>query len=166
MAPQIGESVTSQIRDGQIKIHAGRISSYEEHSDGVEVTYRTRHAATLERMRVLRIINCTGPEVNCRRIENLLLNNLQRQGLVRPDPLFLGLDTSERGALLDSSGEPSDFLYTVGPARKGSLWETTAVPEIRVQASQMSAMLLSQPLPDSFPSHGSQALEMVSSTTS
>lgn len=69
----------------------------------------------------MRVINCTGPEVDCRRIENLLLNNLVRQKLVRPDPLFLGLDTSEHGALVDADGEPSDFLYTIGPSRKGSL---------------------------------------------
>jgi putative transposase len=36
----------------------------------------------------MRVINCTDPEVDCRRIENLLLNNLVRQKLVRPDPLL------------------------------------------------------------------------------
>ena len=116
---------------------------YEEDPDGVDVTYRNRKTVTIERLRVMRVIKCTGPEVDCRRIENLLLNNLLRQKLIRPDPLFLGLDTSEHGALVDAHGEPSDFLYTIGPSRKGSLWETTAVPEIRVQASQMSTLLFS-----------------------
>jgi|HubBroStandDraft_6_1064221.scaffolds.fasta_scaffold335307_2 uncharacterized NAD(P)/FAD-binding protein YdhS len=116
---------------------------YEEDPDGVDVTYRNRKTVTIERLRVMRVINCTGPEVDCRRIENLLLNNLLRQKLIRPDPLFLGLDTSEHGALVDAHGEPSDFLYTIGPSRKGSLWETTAVPEIRVQASRMSTLLFS-----------------------
>jgi len=70
------------------------------------MTYRNRKTATLERLRVMRVINCTGPEVDCRRIENLLLNNLLRQKLIRP------------GALVDADGEPSDFLYTIGPSRK------------------------------------------------
>jgi uncharacterized NAD(P)/FAD-binding protein YdhS len=143
VATEIGVTLASQIENGQIQIHAGRIAKYEEDADGVDVTYHNRKTATLERLRVKRVINCTGPEVDCRRIENLLLNNLLRQKLVRPDPLFLGLDTSEHGALIDAHGEPSGFLYTVGPSRKGSLWETTAVPEIRVQASQMSTLLLS-----------------------
>jgi uncharacterized NAD(P)/FAD-binding protein YdhS len=143
VATEIGVTLASQIQNGQIQIHAGRIAKYEEDTDGVDVTYHNRKTATLERLRVKRVINCTGPEVDCRRIENLLLNNLLRQKLVRPDPLFLGLDTSEHGALIDAHGEPSGFLYTVGPSRKGSLWETTAVPEIRVQASQMSTLLLS-----------------------
>jgi uncharacterized NAD(P)/FAD-binding protein YdhS len=143
VATEIGVTLASQIQNGQIQIHAGRIAKYEEDADGVDMTYHNRKTATLERLRVMRVINCTGPEVDCRRIENLLLNNLLRQKLVRPDPLFQGLDTSEHGALIDAHGEPSGFLYTVGPSRKGSLWETTAVPEIRVQAYQMSTLLLS-----------------------
>jgi uncharacterized NAD(P)/FAD-binding protein YdhS len=34
-----------------------------------------------------------------------------------------------------------DFLYTVGPARKGRLWETTAVPEIRGQIAELAERL-------------------------
>jgi uncharacterized NAD(P)/FAD-binding protein YdhS len=143
VAPEIGVALASQIQSGQINVHAGRITKYEENADGVDVTYRNRKTATLERLHVMRVINCTGPEVDCRRIENLLLNNLLRQKLARPDPLFLGLDTSEHGALVDAHDELSDFLYTIGPSRKGNLWETTAVPEIRVQAAQMSTLLLS-----------------------
>lgn len=143
VATEIGVTLASQVENGQIQIHAGRIAKYEEDANGVDVTYHNQKTATLERLRVKRVINCTGPEVDCRRIENLLLNNLLRQKLVRPDPLFLGLDTSEHGALIDTRGEPSDFLYTIGPSRKGSLWETTAVPEIRVQAFHMSTLLLS-----------------------
>jgi uncharacterized NAD(P)/FAD-binding protein YdhS len=107
------------------------------------VTYRNRKTAALERLRVMRVINCTVPRWIAAEFENSLLNNLLRQKLVRPDPLFLGLDTSEHGALVSAHGEPSDFLYTIGPSRKGSLWEATAVPEIWVQASRMSTLLLS-----------------------
>jgi hypothetical protein len=38
--------------------------------------------------------------------------------------------------LISAQGEVSDFLYAFGPARKGSLWETIAVPELRVQVSE------------------------------
>jgi uncharacterized NAD(P)/FAD-binding protein YdhS len=30
-------------------------------------------------------------------------------------------------------------LYAVGPPRKGTLWESTAIPEIRAQAAQVAA---------------------------
>ena len=54
------------------------------------------------------------------------MKDLLSQNLVRPDVLFLGLDTAEDGALIDGRGIASDFLYTIGPLRKGNLWETTA----------------------------------------
>jgi len=69
------------------------------------------------------------------------MENLLARGLVRPDPLFLGIDVDARGALIDSNGIPSSFLYAIGPARKGSLWETIAVPEIRTQVAQLAEHL-------------------------
>jgi uncharacterized NAD(P)/FAD-binding protein YdhS len=46
-----------------------------------------------------------------------------------------------KGALIDSSGRPSPALYVIGPARKGSLWETIAVPELHTQASELAEHL-------------------------
>jgi uncharacterized NAD(P)/FAD-binding protein YdhS len=63
--------------------------------------------------------------------------------LARPDELLLGLDVSSDGALLNASGVPSDFLFAVGPLRKGQLWESVAVPELRVQAAELAKLFLS-----------------------
>src|SRR5262249_30435157 len=71
-----------------------------------------------------------------------LLSALLTQGLVRPDPLFLGLDASHDGALIDRNGVISDSLYAAGPSRKGSQWESTAVPEIREQVQQLALHLV------------------------
>jgi len=142
IAPAIGTTLASQIQDGQIEIHAGRIKSYAEDTDGVEVTYRARESGQLERLRVDHVINCTGPESDCRKADDPWLTNLMRRKLARPDPLFLGLDVSPDGALIDGYGDVSDLLYAVGPVRKGCLWETIAVPELRVQVSNLSRLLL------------------------
>jgi uncharacterized NAD(P)/FAD-binding protein YdhS len=138
IAPEIASSLATQMQSGQMATHAGRIMEYREDADAVDVTYRDRDSGRLKRLRVDRVINCTGPESDCRRIESPMLSDLLRQKLVRPDPLFLGLDASTDGALIDAFGDASDFLYTLGPARKGSLWETTAVPEIRRQAAELA----------------------------
>jgi len=142
VAPEIGSLLAAQMSNGKIETHAGRVAKYYEDHNGVAVTYRDRKTGELVSLRVDRVINCTGPEVDCRKINNPLLTDLLRQKLVRPDPLFMGLDTSDYGAVLDARGEPSDFLYAVGPSRKGSLWESTAVPEIRDQAAELAALLL------------------------
>jgi uncharacterized NAD(P)/FAD-binding protein YdhS/glyoxylase-like metal-dependent hydrolase (beta-lactamase superfamily II)/rhodanese-related sulfurtransferase len=142
IAPAIGARLGSQIQDGQIEIHAGRITAYSEDVDGVDVIYRERESGQLVPLRVDRVINCTGPESDCRKADDPLLTNLMRQKLVRPDPLFLGLDVSPDGALIDGYGDVSDLLYAIGPVRKGSLWETIAVPELRVQVSELSRLLV------------------------
>jgi uncharacterized NAD(P)/FAD-binding protein YdhS len=49
--------------------------------------------------------------------------------------------------LLDLAGTPSTSLYAIGPLRKGSLWESIAVPELRGQASQMAEHLVGRLLP-------------------
>jgi uncharacterized NAD(P)/FAD-binding protein YdhS len=153
IAPAIGARLASQIQDGQIEIHAGRMKTYAEDIDGVEVTYHDRESGQLERLRVDRVINCTGPESDCRKADDPLLANLMRQKLARPDSLFLGLDVSPDGALIDAHGTASTLLYAIGPVRKGSLWETIAVPELRVQVSELSKLLLTvrqekQPRPE------------------
>jgi uncharacterized NAD(P)/FAD-binding protein YdhS len=142
VAPAIGARLAAQLQEGQIEIHAGRIKEYAESADGVDVTYRDRKSGRVERLRVDRVINCTGPESDCRKIDAPLLTNLMRQNMARPDPLFLGLDVSREGALIDAYGEVSDLLYAIGSVRKGSVWETIAVPELRVQASELSKLLL------------------------
>jgi len=142
IAPAIGDRLASEIQDGQIEVHAGRIKAYAEDTDGVDVSYRDRESGQLERLHVDRVINCTGPESDCRKVDDPLLVDLMRQKLARPDPLLLGLDVSPGGALIDSHGAASNLLYAIGPVRKGSLWETIAVPELRVQASELSKLLL------------------------
>jgi uncharacterized NAD(P)/FAD-binding protein YdhS len=136
-APEIARFMDEQRLDERLQLHAGRITDYRENGSGVEVAYRERKSGEERCLSVDRIINCTAPETDCRRVQDPLLTSLLAQRLARPDPLFLGLDASANGGLIDRDGNISDSLYGVGPARKGSLWESTAVPEIREQAYQL-----------------------------
>jgi uncharacterized NAD(P)/FAD-binding protein YdhS len=120
------------------------VTDYRESSGHVEVALRERKVRTQRSLRVDRVLNCTGPETDWRRIEDSLIKSLLAEGLARPDELYLGLDVDSEGAMIDSSGSPSDSIYAIGPARKGCLWETIAVPEIREQASQLAEHLASR----------------------
>ena len=46
------------------------------------------------------------------------------------------------GQTINRDGQVSEVLYTVGTALKGVLWESTAMPEIRAQTSQLAVSLL------------------------
>jgi uncharacterized NAD(P)/FAD-binding protein YdhS len=141
VSPEIAGLIAHQLISQELRTHAGRILSYDEDALGVTITYRERRTQQKKTLRVDRVINCTGPETDCRRLDHPLLASLRQQGLACPDELFLGLQTDTDGALTNAMGVPSDFLYAVGPARKGLLWETTAIPEILDQIAALAKSL-------------------------
>jgi uncharacterized NAD(P)/FAD-binding protein YdhS len=143
IAPEVAARLEAEIALGLAEVHAGRIMACEEDAGGISVCFRDRRHGSLRQLRVQRIVNCTGPETDCRRVQSPLLAGLLLAGLARPDRFSLGLDCDEDGALIDAHGAPSTVLYALGPARKGGLWESTAVPEIRVQASELAELLVS-----------------------
>jgi len=142
LAPEIADIFSDMEAEGQIRFHTGRITRYTEDRNLAEIVYQERGATMEKRLHAHRVINCTGSETDCRRIDDSLITSLFVQGLARPDPLFLGLDVDRNGALIDYQGRPSLSLFTIGPTRKAHLWETTAVPEIRQQAEQLALHLL------------------------
>ena len=60
----------------------------------------------------------------------------------------MGLRTAA-GRLVDSAGSTEAPLWTLGSVRRGELWESTAVPEIRAQAAHVATAVLDEiaPLP-------------------
>ena len=87
------------------------------------------------------MINCAGPNADPARSPDPLLSSLARQGLVRPDACRLGLDVDLDVRLIDGSGAPNPALFAVGPITRGSLWEITSVPDIRVQAASCGRLI-------------------------
>lgn len=141
-APQIVERLAGLQQSGRLRTLAGRLDSLEDRGADIEVGVRVRQGREPLRLTVQRVVNCTGPESNYRRLSHPLIVSLRERGLIQPDALGLGLLTDAQGALLDHDGSASEWLYTLGPVRKGQLWETTAVPEIRVQAQALARRLL------------------------
>jgi uncharacterized NAD(P)/FAD-binding protein YdhS len=127
---------------GQLVRHVGRIQDYREAEAAVEVVIRPRNQRETYELEVDAVLNCSGSESDYRQLESSLVRDLLDQGLIRPDPLRLGLDVEVDGSLIRLAGSRSERLFTLGPPGKGILWETTAVPEIRIQARQLAERLL------------------------
>ena len=141
-APEVAQSVADQISSGQLQVRAGRVTDYVEDENWATVTYRERKSGKATPVKVDRVINCTGPQSDYRRLEDPFMSALLAGGWARPDPLLLGLDVSLDGALVGKDGIISQSLYAIGPARKGSLWESTAVPELREQIHKLVRHLI------------------------
>lgn len=138
VAPEVANTITSLLRSQQLVVHPGCIQAYREDERGVDVVVRARGSENSLVLRVARVINCTGPQCDYRKFTHPLIVHLRNAGLIQPDALGLGLAVAPNGALLDEGGVASPCLYTLGSPRKGILWETTAVAEIRVQAMQLA----------------------------
>lgn len=153
MPQSSAECIARLTARGQLTTLRGRLQSIAEFEDGrgggLEVGIHVRDAGSGARgkrsdrlLRVARVINCTGAESNYRKLADPLVRNLMRHGLAHADPLHLGLATAADGALEDAQGAAPLPIWTLGPCRKGSLWETTAVPEIREQAAALAKRIL------------------------
>lgn len=141
IAPQVGEKLSQLIENGQLLFHKGHLQGFQEASSSVRVKIQKRHTLEHEFVEADWVFNCTGPQTDYTRLQHPLVVSLLEQGLIHPDPLFLGIETNQDGNVLDAQGQVSPFLFTLGPPQRGRLWETTAVPEIRIQAATLAREL-------------------------
>jgi uncharacterized NAD(P)/FAD-binding protein YdhS len=84
------------------------------------------------------IVNATGPDVSLTRSSNVLFRRMFSGGIARRGALGIGLDTTASGRLVDRTGFPVPGTWTLGCSRRGQLWESTAIPEIRTQAYEIA----------------------------
>lgn len=141
MPPAPQARIDALVAAGRLVVHPARLRALEEEGPLVRARLGYRGGRTAEHL-VARVLNCTGPESNFRRVRHPLILDLIGTGVARPDMLYMGLDVTEDGALRDEDGIASTQLWAMGSLRKGTLWETTAVPELRVQAAEVAERLL------------------------
>jgi uncharacterized NAD(P)/FAD-binding protein YdhS len=142
VAPEVLVIKESLETRGRLCCYRGRVVTIEEKTNGLEISFYQRQESRT--LRVSYVVNCTGPECNYHQLKDPLIVQLFARGLIVPDPLFLGLDVANGGTILNLIGERVRNLYTLGSPQKGVLFETTAVPEIRVQARDLASRILQQ----------------------
>jgi len=134
MSPAAAGRIHQLRTSGRLQVRRGPVRSVRTTRRGVDV--RLDDA----RLKVAAVINCTGPAPDVRWSTNHLVRELLATRVVRPGPLGLGLATGADGSIVGSDGR----LWLVGPLRRGDLWETTAIPEIRAQAAALPRQLWRQ----------------------
>lgn len=136
IAPSVAAELEKLKKSGQLHLFVGRVLDLQETSSAsVRAKVRARGESEPVMQDYSLVVNCTRPESNIRKVPSAFLRNLVRRGLVQSDPLGLGVEAS-------ADGKISEGIWTLGPPLKGILWETTAVPEIRVQAKRLAQSLM------------------------
>ena len=138
LPPEVGARIAALEAQGRLVRHAGRVVSIAEQGGRVTLRYRPRGARTLAVLAVDLAIPTTGPVMDVRGMDDPLVRSLLDSGLARPGPHGLGFATASDGAVL---GPMQDRLWALGGLRRGDLWESTAIPEIRVQARELAETL-------------------------
>jgi uncharacterized NAD(P)/FAD-binding protein YdhS len=118
---------------GRLSVDAGQIADFQ--AGCVRIERAHREPLTL---RPDWIVNCTGPARGRRLFADPLLASLHEAGLVTPEPLGLGIRVDASCAVVGSGGTPVRGLWVVGPLARGSRFEATAVPELRVMAQTVA----------------------------
>lgn len=142
---EIHQKVTAMVESGKLEIWSGRLYNMELLKENkIKVEIKKRKSGEIIEKIFDRIINCTGPQSDVSKIENKLFRNLLMKGMICSDPMKLGLNALPDGTILSSNNEPSTYMYTLGSNLKGILWESVAVPELRIQAENLAKMLCHQ----------------------
>lgn len=116
----------------RLAIMAGRI---ERVSPNEALVSRRKSPGPPERIPFDLGFLCAGPEGDLARIDHPLLKNLLSQQLVQPGPLGLGIGAAARATV--------PGLYVIGPLQRETLWEITAVRELRDEAQRVAHSIVS-----------------------
>jgi uncharacterized NAD(P)/FAD-binding protein YdhS/predicted metal-dependent enzyme (double-stranded beta helix superfamily) len=137
-APAVADSVRSA-RDAEVfTTAAARAVTATGDWDGVTLSLCIRGERQPVTRKFAWVINCTGPGSG--KGLSPVLASLVNDGLLETDSLGLGvLSTSDGRAV--AHGRVFDDLMLVGTLRKPDLWESTAVPELRLQAAHAATAI-------------------------
>lgn len=124
---------------GRLELKKAQILDASATDQGIEVVYRSEGQQT--RQIFHKVINCTGPESNYRKVRFPIIGDLIGRGKVKTDELGLGIQCTPEGKIINEQGDIEQGLWCIGPMRKSVLWETTALRELRGQAAELALLI-------------------------
>lgn len=143
IAQEIHQRLAAAVATGRMQIVKGKIGGLEAAGDRVRVTVEDAGGARVH-LEGGMAINCTGPNTGFSGSAPPLFQNLLAKGMIAVDDMDMGIRVDANYAVIGRDGLPSSLLMAMGPIIKGTLWETTAVPELRGQTLRIAQMLVDE----------------------
>ena len=138
---EVLETVVAEQAAGTIELVSGTLQSMRVGGlESVDIVV-VPASGPARKLSVARVINCAGPAMSVGDTLDPLLGALLRLGMACVDSRGLGLRTDHDGRLMSPLGWVHPRFYLVGALRRGELWESTAVPELRQQVATVAAAL-------------------------
>jgi len=137
MAPQTARVIERLQDEGRLRVVAGRVRRIEG-SGPLTMTYRRRDDGTTRQVSVDLAIQATGLQTAVQRTSHRLLRQMFESRLVRADRQGLGIDADSAGRVMRADGTAETGMRVIGTLLRGTLWECTALPEIRAMAAKFA----------------------------
>ncbi|AGT08404.1 FAD/NAD(P)-binding protein [Paracoccus aminophilus] len=128
--------------EGRFSSRAARLLDL---SSGARLTahLRPRGGTTPEVLEVDAVIDCRGhQEHDWRRVEAPLVRQLLASGLVRAHDTGFGIDATPEGQVIAQDGRVQPDLLAIGHPLRGVAWESSSIPEQRIQAAALAERIL------------------------
>lgn len=135
LAPAVADRLGTLMGEGRVALARGRVVSARPLGGGILLT--TGEGA----VHADHLVLCTGGD-DASLTSSGVVAELISLGHARRAPLDLGVDVDrDTGNVISADGHHSPGLYALGSIRRGSQWETTAIPEIRDQAARIAGRI-------------------------
>ena len=141
LAPAAARRLEQLLVSGSVHRVAARVEAASTAGNGIQLRLRRRGTTDAAPLVVGTVINCTGPNYDIGQVTEPLIVQLREAGLIRPDPLRLGMEIDGHYRIIGRDGAAVQGLYYLGPMLKARYWEAIAIPELRVHASQLARQL-------------------------
>jgi uncharacterized NAD(P)/FAD-binding protein YdhS len=140
MPPQVGAAITVLEHTGRLQRQRGRVQSVDDVGDALQLSLS--HAGETRTLNADLVVQAVGLNTDVRRTGHRLIGQLLTNAHIAADPLGLGVKADTDGRL-QHDGQHWPHLFAIGSLLRGTLWESTAMPEIRQQARHLADRLLS-----------------------
>ena len=141
-APEVGRALDDMLASGALRIERARVEVVNPRGGRLRVRLGPRS------IEADRMIDATGPADRLDLACQPALADLVASGHLSADPHGLGVVVGRAGRAIGRTGTPTPGLWTIGALRRGTEWETTAIPEIRSQAEAIADRLADESFSD------------------
>jgi uncharacterized NAD(P)/FAD-binding protein YdhS len=141
MPPQVMTAMKALEDGDRLHRRRGRLQAVDVVGDKLHLEIRRPHGKGIETMDADLVIQTVGLNTDVRRTHHPLIRQLSTNGHVTADPLGLGVTATKEGRVAHGN-QPWPHFYAIGTLLRGTLWESTAMPEIRQQARNLADRLL------------------------
>jgi uncharacterized NAD(P)/FAD-binding protein YdhS len=145
VAPQTFRIYQDALAASRAKAIAGRVVSARVTGEHVSMTIIPKGGGRSIDCSFDRVINCTGPCTDIRKISDPLISFLSKESMIHADALGIGIAVAQDYSVMGGfSGSLShlQWLSYVGPMLKAQLWEATAVPELREHSRALAIKIV------------------------